>query len=234
MLYWYKSTITDAAGAQLSANKGTGVRALGHGSWAVHSDCTIADNGWHGVSALQGGSAFIQKSSLTRNLGAGVNAFSRCSLALLGQQYLLTGLEYKYWCQRLQQVLSCFTWTTVLAYWPRVQVRVSTPSAGVARLHFVYFSTKLLENRAGAPLPSATAISSPTALGCGRRTRPQSTLTTPSCCPTGRLTRPHWAAALSCTSKFKSWWPVSCISRQDWMLVSGMLGSEMARRCSIF
>jgi hypothetical protein len=86
------------------------VRALGLGSWAVHSDCTIADNGWHGVSALQGGSVFIQKSSLTRNLGSGVNAFSRCSLAVLVQQYLLTGT--------------------------RVQILVSTPAAGVARLHF--------------------------------------------------------------------------------------------------
>ena len=65
------------SGSQLSANRGTGVRAVGAGSWAVQTDCTIDSNGWHGVSALEGGSAFIQRSSLAQNLGAGVNAFSK-------------------------------------------------------------------------------------------------------------------------------------------------------------
>lgn len=76
------------SGSKLSANRGTGVRAVGLGSWAVQTDCTIALNGWHGVSALEGGSAFIQRSSLTRNLGAGVNAFSQGSASVINSEML--------------------------------------------------------------------------------------------------------------------------------------------------
>jgi len=34
--------------SKLTSNRGTGVRAVGAGSWAVQSDCVITLNSWHG------------------------------------------------------------------------------------------------------------------------------------------------------------------------------------------